>query len=503
MSMRESLARVWRKLKTTKKGEVLLTVRSSSFDNGAPSSQQKQPTAKKSNTVPNKRTKRDYTAEFDNLIDLVLQNDKPVFLVKNAGKLEIWDHVKIGGKTFYPPEPAAIPFSLPDAGEVIEKYQSDSQIPTETADLATFDALIQYHKEISELPTEQHYLLLAAWDIHTYFQDQFQYFPIICLFAVPERGKSRTGKAMINVAYRGLHVESLREAYILRVTEYYQVSLFIDVMNPWKKAEKMGVEDILLQRFERGTTVPRVLFPERGAFKDTVYFHVSGPLILGTNMSLHQILETRSIQVNMPQSIRAFENEVTPELAMSLKVQLLALRARHLDRSLPNMNKPAKGRLGDICKPLAQVVRQFAPCHESEFLEFIHLLETRRLTDKSETLDAQIIRTICSLEHIVEKGIVPTKTITDVLNKDKSERYEISYQRVGRKLTALGFEKVKTGTGASAIVWDMELLKRIKDAYGLEETSDTSETLIESTPKDLLSGVSDVSDVSELFDTPL
>ena len=499
MSMRESLARVWRKLRTTKESEVLPTDQSTSIDNVAPPAQPKQPTFKKSNAVPNKRTKQEYTAKFDYLVDLVLQNDKPAFLVKNAGKLEIWNHVEIEGKTFYPPEPAAIPFLVPDAEEVIETYQLESQIPTETADLVTFDALIRYHKEISELPTEQHYLLLAAWDIHTYFQDQLQYSPIICLYAVPERGKSRTGKSMINVAYRGMHVESLREAYILRVAQYYQASLFIDVMNPWKKAEKMGVEDILLQRFERGTTVPRVLFPERGAFKDTVYFHVFGPLILGTNTSLHQILDTRSIQVNMPQSIRAFETEVTPELATSLKVRLLALRARHLDRSLPNINKPARGRLGDICKPLVQVVQQFAPCHESEFLELIRLLETRRLTEKSDTLDAQIIRTICALEHIVEKGIVPNKAITDALNKDKSDRYVISYQRVGRKLTALGFDKVKTGTGASAIIWDTELLKRLKDSYGLEETSETSERAY---LNELPSGVSDVSDVSDPLDLP-
>jgi hypothetical protein len=98
----------------------------------------------------------------------------------------------------------------------------------------------------------------------------------------------------------------------------------------------------------------------------------------------------------------------------------------------------------------------------------------------------------------VEKGIVPNKTITDALNKDKSDRYMISYQRVGRKLTALGFEKVKTGTGASAIVWDTELLKRIKDAYGLEETSETSEMPMESVPKDLLADVSDVSDPLDL-----
>jgi len=109
------------------------------------------------------------------------------------------------------------------------------------------------------------------------------YTPIICLFAVPERGKSRLGKALIHVAYRGIHVESLRDAYLVRIANNFGATVFFDVKEIWHKAERYNSEDILLHRFEKGAKVARVLYPEKGAFKDIVYFRIFGPTIIATN----------------------------------------------------------------------------------------------------------------------------------------------------------------------------------------------------------------------------
>ncbi|MCX6834942.1 MAG: hypothetical protein NTW07_07385 [candidate division Zixibacteria bacterium] len=444
----------------------------------------------------------EYVAHFDNLIDIVSHGDKPAFLVKTADGIDILEGIEVDGKKFFPPPVDSIPFAVSRSTEVLDAFEKESSIPPEVADAALFNDLVRYHQRISELPSAQHYLLLAAWDIHTYFQEQFQYSPIIALYAVPERGKSRTGKGMINLAYRGMHVESLREAYIIRLAEYFQASLFLDVMNPWKKAERLGVEDILLQRFERGTTVPRVLFPERGAFKDTVYFHIFGPLIIGTNESLHRILDTRSLQINMPQSERIFEEEVTMQSASRLRSRLLALRARHLFDELPVVPKPSRGRLGDICKPLLQIIRLVAPNHEEAFFELIRQFERQRLTDKSDSLEGKIIETIWTLRAQVDKGILPIKLITDTLNAGKEERYTITYQRVGRRLAALGFSKARTGDGGSALVWSDDVLARVRTAYGQIDSSETSDSSGENYRSEPESVVTDDSDDSELGGLP-
>jgi hypothetical protein len=354
---------------------------------------------------------------------------------------------------------------------------------------------LAYHKGISELPSEAHYDLLAAWVFHTYLLEPCQYSPELCLFAVPERGKSRTGKGMIYVARRGVHVESLRDAYLVRMAHNFEATIFFDVMNLWKKAEKMGCEDIVLGRFERGIVVPRVLYPERGPHRDTVYYKIFGPTIIATNVQVHKILDTRAVQLNMPQTDKQFEADVTPEAALVLKERLTAWRAHHIGINLPDISKPARGRLGDITKPLLQIISLVRPERVPVFLSLIEDFDQCRLIEKSDSLEAQILLVMNSLRSEVDRGILPVKVITDTFNDGKSESVQLTYQRMGRKLKGLGFDKGKTGEGASAIVWDEEKFVKIYSSYGLGKTSETPEA---SEIPDLTTDVSDQSDVSDV-----
>jgi hypothetical protein len=430
-----------------------------------------------------------YTALLDGLVDLVEHEGKPVFLIMENGKLKGIPQVEIEGVAHLPPPKEQIPWMLARGGEVVKAY-AQAEPPG-----ILYDDLLNYFQSISELPAQAYYDLLTAWTFHTYLMEKHQYSPIICNFAVPERGKSRTGKGMVNVAFRGIHVESLRDAYLVRIARNYQATIFFDTMNIWKKAEKAGSEDILLLRFERGAQVPRVLYPEKGAHKDTVYFKVFGPTIIATNISVHNILDTRAIQINMPQSHRRFENEITPELALPLKERLTAFRARFMDKPLPACDKPARGRLGDILKPLIQIIKLVKPDREALFLSLVRDLEKERLIDKSDSLDAQILLVLDSLRNQVERGILPVKAITESFNEGKAENAQFSFQRMGRKLASLGFKKGKTGDGASAILWDDEKLARIFTAYGLGETSEIPET---SETPDQGPDVSDHSDISDV-----
>jgi len=40
----------------------------------------------------------------------------------------------------------------------------------------------------------------------------------------------------------------------------------------------------------------------------------------------------------------------------------------------------------------------------------------------------------------------------------------------------MGFKKARASDGASVIIWDEESIKRMKETYGLRETSEISET---------------------------
>jgi hypothetical protein len=409
-------------------------------------------------------------ASFEGLVDLVEDYGAPAFLVKENNELTVLSVVQRGGSALIPPLKTNIPYLLPRAEVVLDWYQRNKKLGNQKADAQLYEDLLTYHKNISELPGEAYYHLLVAWVFHTYLLESFKYSPIICLFAVPERGKTRTGQGLIYAGFRGIHLESLRDPFLVRAAHDLNASLFLDVRDIWKKAEQHHSEDILLHRFERGAKVPRVLHPDRGPHRDITYYSVFGPTIISTNESVHPILETRAIQINMPEARQEFDSEVTPEKGLVFRERLVEFRARHLGEKLQDIAKPTTSRLGDILKPLLQIIHLVKPEKTSLFLNLVKELEKERLVEKAESLEAQILKVVISLEDNVQNGLLAVKDITERLNQGKPERYQYTYHLIGRRLAALGFNKVRKSGGVYAIIWDKELLDRMKDAYGLKES---------------------------------
>ena len=410
-----------------------------------------------------------YTAYFKNLVDLVESEGKQAFLIKEDGTSKVLFKIELDGKVYFPPPKDQIPWLLPRADKVVEYYSAIKELGSSIdADRILFEDLVSYHKSISELPSEDYYVLLAAWVMHTYLMEGFHYSPILLFFAVPERGKSRTGKGIIYVAYRGVHTETLNEANLFRWSENHRATLFLDVRDLWNKAEKRGADDILLSRIERGCKVSRVLWPEKGAFRDTKHYDVFDPTIISTNEAVHPILDTRCISIIMSDSVKIFESSVRPEDALSLKERLVEFRLRHLGVPLPIVPKPARGRLGDILKPIYQTIRVANPKREEEFLRLLKQIEEKRRLEKSQSLEAQIVEVLIELEFKVWNGFLPLKDITERVNKEKPERYHISPKRIGKTLRALGFDWGWTHRGTTAIDYDTVKINHLTKSYGLK-----------------------------------
>lgn len=404
-----------------------------------------------------------YRARFDGLVDLVEHEGEVAFLVKDGDRVLILPHVERDGTRYVPPPKKKIPWLLPSGEEVLKHYSGDT-------DAALYDDLLAYHKAVSELPCEEYYDLLVAWVFHSYLLEAVRYTPYLWLYAIPDRGKSRTGKGMIYVAYRGIHVESLREAYQVRFADEFQGSIFFDVADIMKKAEREGSEDILLHRYEKGGTVPRVNKPDQPFGTD--YYSMFGATLIATNEPVSDKLESRAIQVNMPETERQFENDVTPEGALPLKERLVAFRARHLGESLADILKPASRRLGDILKPIQQIIRLVKPEREAAFLNLVRQLEEERQTAKADSYEAEILRALVGLvggviSHPVKGDLLAVQKITDKLNERRSEKRQLGSKRVGRVLTAMGFKKEHLENGAH-IVWVEDTIGLLKKRYGVQ-----------------------------------
>lgn len=409
------------------------------------------------------------TAVFPGLVDVVQYNGAPAFLTLHDGELVVTTAIPGEEGIFVPPDEDKTPWLLPRASEVMSYYTQDS-------DEAVYDALLDYYKGVSELPTDKHYDLLATWTMHTYLMEKHQYSPYLWFYAIYERGKTRTGKALIYVAYRGVHVESLRDPYIVRVANDWGAAIFFDVISLWQKAEKVGSEDVLMSRFERGIKVPRVNFPDRGKHRDVVYYDIFGATVAATNVQVGDGLQTRAIQINMPESARNFDNEVKAEFSLPLKERLTALRARHLNGELPVVAKPPFRRLGDITRPLLQVVRMVKPEREPILLELIGEIENEKRQAMSNTLDAKIIDLLLSIDpekltwHEQQECFLVTD-LKEALNKGASDKQRVSARYLGGKLRALGLPFVhrQPVTKRRLYRYDRELLDRLAVRYGLAE----------------------------------
>lgn len=156
---------------------------------------------------------------------------------------------------------------------------------------------------------------------------------------------------------------------------------------------------------------------------------------------------------------------------LALRERLPAFRARHLEGPLADFAKPAPGRLGDVVAPLGVVVRVMSPTHEDALLRVVEGLQTQRRTEKSATLEARIILAVESLRSKVRGERLLVKDITARVNEGRPERMQVREERVGPVLSALGFEKRRTGSGM-AIIYDEDKLAALKRDYGLAEAQE-------------------------------
>ncbi|MBT9168959.1 MAG: hypothetical protein DDT19_02311 [Syntrophomonadaceae bacterium] len=420
-----------------------------------------------------------HNAHFSGLVDLVFdKNGNVAFLIKDKDFLRVATIWKNDGLLYSPPEKAHLPFALPNAKAVISWYESDN-------DQKLFEDVIAYLKRFSYLTKEQ-LLIIACKVVLTYIQDHLSicYLPMILFYSVPERGKSRTGKAAIYISYRGVHCVDIRESNLFRFAQDLRATLFLDIMDLWKKAERNGSEDILLLRYERGAKATRVLYPEKGAFKDTVYYDVYGPTFIATNEAIHEILDSRSIPITMPNKPGDYENP-TPEKAQELKERLTAWRARAMDISLPEIERieGLSGRLWDISKPLLQVCKLVYPQGFGSLKEALFEVAGQRIEDKKASIEGQIISILYELSpegENVSDWIIKTHEVLGSLNRNRPEIRKLSPQYLGRKLKAMGI-KTRKVHGYSEVVLKRTEFNTFLIQYGIIDAPTPIETLPNST----------------------
>jgi hypothetical protein len=186
--------------------------------------------------------------------------------------------------------------------------------------------------------------------------------------------------------------------------------------------------------------------------------------ILTTNETVSDIFATRAIQIIMPESDKQFDNDVKPEDGLELKERLVAFRARHLNDELPKTQKPCRGRLGDILRPLLQVLKITVPNEKDHFIKLCQKLEQERYENLADTWEAQILQAINDLEPEIEYGLLEAQKIGDKINEGLLDKFKKSQSAVTRICKSMGF-KTKRPKGKTHIEIEPRLLEKLSLRY--------------------------------------
>jgi len=140
-----------------------------------------------------------------------------------------------------------------------------------------------------------------------------------------------------------------------------------------------------------------------------------------------------------------------------------------IDKSIKRLqSKSYKPKIQDALRAIRLKDKVFQTSEAEKFfwdeIEAIRQEELPKLYPEPLDLESQITNTIAGLKYLVTNGILPVKTITDTFNQNRSKESQLTYSRIGRILSTMGFRKTKTSNGSSAILWDDQLLTQDTDS---------------------------------------
>jgi len=401
-----------------------------------------------------------YIAWFKGLVDIVISEKNELsFLIQNNGKLSLETETEYEGKKCFPPPEKGLGYLIPRQDQVFKHYEKDN-------DIKLFKDLTAYLQRVSEMPTNDYYQFLAAYIMFSYVCHDFNYCPIIWFYGLPERGKSRTGKAMLYCCFRGIHLIQLNEAHIIRLATNNRAVLFFDMTDIQSHMIRYGFTDVVLGRFEKGVKVPKVLNYQKGAFEDIVYFEVYGPTIIATNEIINDIFRTRAIEIVMPQSTRVFNNEVTPESGLPYRERLVAFRARWMNRKIVDADIPFKGRLGDMLRPMLKMILTIG-LEDAWFYDFGSRIQDEKVIAQKDSIEAQMVTALVNVHGRLRNEIILIQDIYQELNEHMQEGHEISRHKVGMILSKLNFKRHNNGK-QRGVVWDEREIRALCDRFGVE-----------------------------------
>jgi len=393
--------------------------------------------------------------QTDNGAYLIFDRVKQKFQVTNHA----WHTYERNGIEYIPltrlPWPAA---------HIPKLYENEEQLYNEIRDF--FVAHLDVANELLfDVYTS---FVMASWR-----PEDFTVVPYLFFLGPLASGKTRALECFHRLCYRSIMAASMSAASLFRALEAWHPTLLLDETEIYRRESMVEVLALLNTGYRKGQYAIRIEKIEDGV-PQVAMFDTFGFKVLAGTEELAATLQSRCIVTTMSKAVREINLFIDEEKAEDLRNKLLMYRFQNLGKKLDGSmlqhlkvnNQLRNARVVELFISLLQV----SPTEEVKQRLFtcMQQITQSRLDEEQASIEARVFDAILKCEDKVESGKVSTGSITEAFNQGLSEKEQVSSRFIGRKVTALGFEKCKLSRGGLAgFYWNRDLIERLRKRYYL------------------------------------
>ncbi len=210
----------------------------------------------------------------------------------------------------------------------------------EAEDPTLYRDLVRFFAEHIWFPDVRFYSVLAAWTICSWIQEYLTHATRLVFYGPTLSGKTRAINCLALVSYRCYNQIMPTGPVLFRMIEKYRVSICIDEKQGIQEERREDIDTLIKGGFEDGQSIARC------NDKNTLdFFHIYGPVAIGTKRRPSEDIENRSVLICMTQKPSNDELGDSPirrridrKAAASLRGRLLAFRLRVQAGKVPLRN---------------------------------------------------------------------------------------------------------------------------------------------------------------------
>jgi hypothetical protein len=227
------------------------------------------------------------------------------------------------------------------------------------------------------------------------------------------------------------------------------------------------VRAVMASGYRYGSKIMRVIDPEADGFDGIKFYNTFSFIIYASREEPPSDILSRTVVVRCEKNLRPTLKRIDEARALELRTRWLAQKLYYFGKIKITFEEfeSSDGRLQELFSPLIVIARIFGGDEAAKSIEsYGRSTEVELSAYEASTPEAELVEAI---SRIVEEreGDAPEIIYADELKAVLSDEW--SPQRIGQKMSALGFRRHRGTGGRRGYIIDLALLRRLKLRYGL------------------------------------